>query len=213
MAQIGIQEKKANIWPWVLLALLAAVLLWWFMSRRGTDLDVGDRRVDTTSVAAARPDAAPGAATSAGVTGFLAHVERTGDGSMALDHSYTAGGLRQLAAALEDINGRGADAVAGGSGDLAPQLQLLRQHADSLEQNARSEQHARHAREGMMAGARAMQMVQGRAPAAEEHVSAATRSAQEVRAGSALQQQREAVKQYFDHAGAAVRELSRARGA
>lgn len=214
MAQIGIQEKQRSMWPWVLLALAAALILWWFLSQRNESRTASQVSGGIVAPAASTDTTAAmeAGARSAAVTEFVLHAERNANGTMGTDHRYTAEGLRKLAAALEEINA-GATATAAGGGELSSQLAILRQQADSLERAPQSTEHARLAREGMTTGARALQMVQQqRAPNAADHVSRANQSAQAVQPGPKLLEQRQPVKEFFDHAAAAVRAIAEHRG-
>lgn len=209
MADIGIQEKKGSIWPWVLLALVAALLLWWFLWRDdGVDDTVAP--VDGGVVAAPMGTDTLGAAGAAGATGavgtFLAHAQRNADGTMGADHQYTASGLRQLADAIREVNSAGTP-VSGG--DLDQQLDILRMQADSLERNAQSTEHARLTREAMVTAARALELLQQqRAPSAGEHVARVSQSAQAISPGTQLLEQRQHVKDFFDHAAATLRTIT-----
>lgn len=210
MADIGIQEKKRSIWPWVLLALAVALILWWFLSQRddGRDVTTG---ADAGYVAPAGSDtlgtgAAAGAAAGGAVAAFMAHVQRNADGTMGADHQYTAAGLRQLADAIREVNTGGTQ---GAGQDIGSQLDILRVQADSLERNAQSNEHARMTREAMVTGATALEMLQrNRAPNAAEHVSQVRQSAEAVRPGTQLLEQRQHVKAFFDHAATALRTIT-----
>lgn len=211
MADIGIQEKKGSIWPWVIVALVAALLLWWFLSR-GDDVD------DTTVVDGGAVTAPmvtdtvgiPGtggmtAGAGAAVTTFIAHAQRNADGTLGADHVYTAAGLRQLADAIREVNSAGAPAA---GGEMSSQLDILRTRADNLERNAQSSEHARMAQEAMVTGAELMQALQQRAPGAADHVTRMRQSAQAIQPGAQMLEQRQHIKDYFDHAAAALRTMT-----
>lgn len=45
MAQIRVEKKRTNIWPWVLGLILLAILLWVMLAKRGDLAETEGRRV------------------------------------------------------------------------------------------------------------------------------------------------------------------------
>ena len=205
MAQIEIQEKKRSVWPWVLAALLLALLAWWLLSRGNDTADDGVV-TETGSGIVADPVAtdAGATATPAAVGAFLTYVEQSGTrGEMGLNHEYTADGLRRLADALAALNtGAGADG-------LNEQLAQIRTRADALQREASSTRHAELTRDAFTTAADAVETLQERRfPALSSHSDALDEAAGAVQPGTQLLEQRQAVHGFFERAATAIRAMT-----
>ena len=204
MAQIEIQEKKRSVWPWVLVALLLALLAWWLLSQ-GDDVDDGVVTETGTGIVAdpVAGDVGPTAAPAA-VGAFLTFVEQAGTrGEMGLNHEYTADGLRRLADALAAFNtGEGADAV-------NERLTQLRARADALQREASSTRHAELTRDAFAAAAAAVETLQERRfPALSSQADALVESAGQIQPGTLLLEQRQAVHGFFERAATTLRAMA-----
>jgi hypothetical protein len=201
MAEIQIERKERNVWPWVLAGLVLLALLW-FLFTRGDDAAERQAGADTAAVDTAV------AATTGAVNSFVSYVEeRRARTDADLSHEYTADGLRRLAAALGDVATR--DTAAGQA--IQPRLDSLRQRADDLERNAGSTNHARYAREAFVAAAGVMSAIQQqRYPNLSSQVSAVRQAAESVQPGTLLLEQKTQVQQFFDRAADAMRGMTNA---
>ena len=204
MAEIEIERRANRTWLWVLLALLALALVWWFAVQRHDEPSV----VGTNAVAptvASTGEAVPNGMTDAGVERFLAHVEQgpmTGDAD--LSHEYVAEGVRRLATAVSDLAVR--DTLGGTA--LGRQTAALNTLAAQLQDEPRSTAHGDLARAALLSGADLLGEIQrGRFPAAADDVAAARRAAESVLRERPMLEQRQAVREFFTRAANAVRAM------
>jgi hypothetical protein len=127
MAEIKIEEKKkrGGLLPLILGAILLLLLLGWCTMR--------DRTTGTGSLADTTRVSTPPPATAA--RDFITYVT-TRDTVQETEgnHQYTAGGVRRLAAALEEI--------AGGNPNIAVYADSMRSSVDRLQQSAETDMHA-----------------------------------------------------------------------
>ena len=217
MAEINLEKKRSRTGLWIVAVLLLLALGAWWASRSDLPGDSIAGAADSLMEGAANTvSEAAGAVTgdSAGTARLPANVqsylrwtdERRTDTAMSLDHRYTANGIRQLAAALQDI------ATTGQGARVSDELRTLRSRADTLEQNPTSTAHAGQVRAifrslgGLMAA-----MQQERFPALGEEATAVTRAAEAVRADRQLLQQRSEVKEFFDRSANVVRRMAEQR--
>ena len=143
MAEIKIEEKKrGGLLPLILGAILLLLLLGWCAMR--------DRTTGTGSLADTTRVSTPPPATAA--RDFITYVtardtvlETEGN------HQYTAGGVRRLAAALEE--------VAGGNPDIAVYADSMRSSVDRLQQSAETDRHADDAKAAFSAAVSAMEQI------------------------------------------------------
>lgn len=146
MAEIKIEEKKrGGLLPIILGAILLLLLLGWCTMR---DRTTGTGSLeDTTRVSTAPP------ATAA--RDFITYVT-TRDTVQETEgnHQYTAGGVRRLATALEEI--------AGGNPNIAVYADSMRSSVDRLQQSSESDVHADDAKAAFSAAVSAMEQI-GRA--------------------------------------------------
>jgi len=121
------------------------------------------------------------------------------------DHSHTATGIRNLAAALE--------ALAARTGvDVTAEAKIIRGQADTLWANTASTRHADITRKAFLSLSGLMGAVEQRLPPAlEAEVADVKRAAESIRADEALLSQRDRVQEFFERSAAVVRQLSETR--
>lgn len=160
MADINIERKSGmGIWPWVLGAILLALVAWLVLGLGRDRNSTGAVVTDTTAygpVAAEQTSTATGTAAGAGMgtaapagagaaSDYVTFVDQRivpaaqqqGQVDRTVDHETTAEGLRRLAAAIE--------AMHGGQGGAAPgdaQTRNIREQADRLERSSPQEPHS-----------------------------------------------------------------------
>ena len=144
MAEIKIEEKKkrGGLLPLILGAILLLLLLGWCTMR--------DRTTGTGSLADTTRVSTPPPATAA--RDFITYVT-TRDTLQETEgnHQYTAGGVRRLAAALEEI--------AGGNPNIAVYADSMRSSVDRLQQGANPDMHADDAKAAFSAAVSAMEQI------------------------------------------------------
>ncbi|MDF1501334.1 hypothetical protein [Roseisolibacter sp. H3M3-2] len=210
MAELHIERKERSAWPWVLAgALLLALLLWYLFARDGADRVAVDLPDATTSVSAGAVvgDGMGAADLPAEVSELVRFTEtRAADGAGPA-HDYTAAGLRHLAAALGAVGGSTA-----GNVDVQARIAEIRQHADAMQRDPASTEHALQTREAFLVASSLMQqMQQGRGDAAVGAVREAHDAATAIEARTRLLDQTQRVERFFDRSANAVRELARSR--
>lgn len=209
MAQLDIERKSHNSmwWLWLLIALVIVLAVWWFVWGAGGDR-VAATAADSTATVASGPDtsgldAAPPAASVIGSTAaassFLTFASDSRADSMSIDHVHTATGLRDLAAAGEEL---ALSKVASPAVDA--RADSLRSYADQLEQEPVSARHAEIARRAFLVGA---SMLHELRPPADSSATAADdvqRAAEAIEPTTPLLEQRSAVQHFWDAAASAV---------
>lgn len=198
MAQNDIERRETRYWPWMLALVVLALLSWWMFGRGRNDITSAGPVDSTLSPAMA--------ATTPEVTEFLRFADdRSGQNAMGLDHTYTANGIRRLAAALGSL------APAGGNPDIATAVQMLSGRASRLERDSSSSQHADEARQMFLSLAGLLTSVQKlRAPDMSAEASSVGDAANAVRADQPLLDQKEQVRAFFDRAATALRRITAA---
>jgi hypothetical protein len=204
MADIHLERKERSVWPWVLaILLLLALLIWWLFGRRG-DLE---RTVLAPADSAVESVMSTGDTESDG-TGAVDvfdrwNQDRQARSAMDLDHTYTATGIRNLAAALESLTP--SDAKASIENDLT----MVRANADTLWRNASSSEHANYVRSAFLRLANAMSTVDDRHTAdLRDEIGNVRQSAEALRTDRPLLDQRNRVQAFFDNAAEVIRGLA-----
>ena len=204
MAEIHIEKKDRSPLPVIIAGLvLLALIAWWFFNGRGVAgvaTDTADT-ADTGAVLMSTGDTDTELPTAVAV--FLRWSdERITPSAMNPDHSHTATGIRNLAAALEGL------AVRAGV-DIAGEANTIRAQADTLWANAASTRHADVTRKTFVSLSGLMGAVQQRlAPALEDEVAEVKRAAESISADEALLDQRDRVQAFFERSATVVRQLS-----
>lgn len=197
------QRNTRSLWLTALAALVVLILLsWWVLGRSSS------RRAPVVAESSGVVDVAESATLTTAVDAYVQFVQgpRAHD-AMAVDHTFTVTGIRNLAAALEAI------ASAGGP-DVQRELTALREQAGALQHDARAADHADRARELFITLSGLMTSIQeARFPAMREEVEDVRRVAQGIDPASPLLDQPNAVQAFFDRSAAAVRRMSSAGGA
>lgn len=93
MAEIEVQKKKTNIWPWIIgLLVLAAILYFVFGNNNNADKAMTDRDTTTAVNTTQQNEDA--------VAAYVTYV-RQDTSQMGLDHSYSSNALNKLADAIQ----------------------------------------------------------------------------------------------------------------
>lgn len=211
MAEINIERQERSIWPWIIGLLVLALLAWWLLRMRG---DGNDHMVADTSMGAVA-DTIPGAGADtrammpAAVNEFLRFAEGPRAAQAAdTTHSYTAEGIRRLAAALDELAVR--DTV--GRVSLNVRIAALRERADALQRDWSSTKHAGHTRVAFDSAAALIEsMQQQRFPNLGSEAASVRQAATNVKPDGMLLEQTAEVKQFFDRAASAVRAMADTR--
>lgn len=214
MAQLDIERKPHGSmgWLWLLIALIIIVAVWWFVwGAHGAR--VATTRADSTAAMVARTprardtsamaNAAPPAASVVGATSavnaFVTFVSDNRSDSMATDHSHTAAGLRNLAAAGEALAGS-----ATGMPAVTARADSLRHYADQLQQASTSSRHSELARQAFMVGATMLRELGPAHNVGKSALDDLQRAAEAVSPRTPLLEQRSAVQHYWDTAASVV---------
>lgn len=209
MAEIKIEQKQQrNLLPLILGALVLLALLGWCVTRdRGTTATT-----DTTAAASAMMDSttaggsmagaagagsmmadSAGAATGAGATADFASYVTARDTTQETEgnHQYTAGGVRRLASALEQI--------AGATPSVQVYADSMRRSVDRLQQSAATDVHADDAKAAFNAAVSAMETID-RARGRTRDVAAMRAIAGELSSSRPLLAQLATVQRFFEAA-------------
>jgi hypothetical protein len=215
MAEIPIQRKeRRNLLPLILGALVLLALLGWCATRDRGATAAGDMpAVDTgMSVSGAAAGAAAGAAGAAGATAaagaggatsdFVSYVTaRDTAQETEGNHQYTAGGVRRLAAALEQ--------VAGGSPSIQVYADSMRSSVDRLQQSADTDVHADDAKAAFNAAVSAMAAID-KARGTTRDVAPMRAIARELSSSRPLVPQLPVVQRFFEAASTALQAMGAA---
>lgn len=203
MAEIRVEKKRTNPWPWIIGALAVALLIGVFLAQDDEELGEETGADETAVTAYEEPGVEDPAATTAdtdewrtgGAAGFLAFVqgeEPTADVGRA--HEYTSEGITRLAGAIEE---RIEDADAQDDA-VDERLEQMRQQASALQAEEDAGRHAAMAREAFVTGADLIATLN--AGAAGE----VRQAAEAIQPEQPLLEQTAEVRQFFDRAGAAI---------
>lgn len=203
MAEINVEKKRTNTWPWIIAALVVALLMGMFLAP--DDEDVGEETgADESAVTAyEEPGVEDPAATTAdtdewrmgGAAGFLAFVEgEEPTAEVGRAHDYTSEGITRLASAIEE---RIEDADAR-DGAIDARLEQMRQQASALQAEQDSGRHAAMAREAFVTGADLIATLN--AGAAGE----VRQAAEAIQPEQPLLEQTAQVKRFFERASEAL---------
>lgn len=209
MAELHVQRKEGNMWPWIIAALVVLALLLWFFWGGEDDLDLATADVTPNAVVATVPNtevmgSASGTIAGTAVTEFLQFAEGTAAGTMGLDHNSTSNGLRQLAAALNEIaSGESAGGVA-----LQPRIDEIRDRANTMQQNANSTDHALQTREAFAVASSLMMQMNSNMGGADGALTGLQNAAMAIKPSEMLLDQTDAVKQFFSQAAQEVRGMT-----
>jgi hypothetical protein len=153
MAELNVQRKERNVWPWILGGLIALALVFWLIQGRGGNTNVGATGIaDSMTVGAPESSvtrSAAGTVDGSAVSEYLQFVDNRASREASPSHEHTADGLRRLSAALQAVASR--DNAGGAS--WQPRIAEIRMHADVLQQDPTSSQHAQQTREAFVAAA------------------------------------------------------------
>ncbi len=202
MADIKLERRERNVWPWVLVGVLILALLVWFLADRGPR--VAEMDVDAPPAAAfPTEELPPGEAGS-----FAAWVRDTDARKEAgREHEYTADGIRRLADAIGDATER--DSVRGEP--LDEQLDRMRAYADSVQSDQDAPNRARYTRSAFLLGTELLEDID-RVEHAEVDVriSQTRQAAGMLDANVPLIDQIDRVERFFANAGDTVTRMARA---
>jgi len=220
MAELHVQRKEPNIWPWVLAGLLVLALILWFVLGRGAEhVERVADQADSTMPSApmmgwqgtgTQQQAAAGQLDelSAPVAQFIQFAAQGNRADASPSHTYTASGLRQLTAALGAVAGTEANGVL-----VRPRLDEILQRANELERDPSSSGHARKAREAFLMVASLMgEMQQDEGVSALAAVQEVMTAAEAISPEVLLLEQTAAIHRFFELSAVAVGSLAEGRG-
>ncbi|MGI9140681.1 MAG: hypothetical protein ACR2GJ_06205 [Gemmatimonadaceae bacterium] len=204
MAELHIERKDSNIWPWIIGGLILLAVILWFI------FGVADER-ETTGLADTAVVVTPAAVavdegTPAAVTAFLQYADsQTAANDPGLAHGYTSTGMQRLVAAFDAMLER--ETVS--SVEVAPRLVAMRALADSMQMNPQSMEHARHAREAFMIAAGLLgQMREAGRAVPPNTVAEVLSTAESIRPAVSLLDQIANVRRFFEQTAAALRSMT-----
>lgn len=202
MAEINLEKRNRSALPVLIaVAVLLGLLIWWVMRGR-EDAVLSTVPADTGAVSmTSTGEADTGLPT--GVAVFLRWSdERRTPSAMNPDHSHTATGIRNLAAALGGLAARAGV-------DIAAETEIIRAQADTLWANVASSRHAEFTRKAFLSLSGLMGAVEQRLePDLENEVAEVQRAAEAIRGDEALLSQRDRVQDFFERSATVVRQLS-----
>ncbi|MGH7664910.1 MAG: hypothetical protein ACRENI_11520 [Gemmatimonadaceae bacterium] len=211
MAEIKIEKKEANVWPWVIGLVILAALVWFFLTQR----NAADDQVLVDTTATVDSMAAGDMAASAAIAGapqpvnnyFVWVEENEARMDMGLDHEFTSSGIIALVGALEATIER--DSLLGSA--VEPQLEDARQRANALRDEPEPTNHANLTREAFISTAALMRAMQQRSfPALADQVEEVHDAAESIDGDELLLDQKEDVKEFFEHAAISLRGMTTA---
>jgi hypothetical protein len=204
MAEIHIEKKDRPVWPWILGAILLALLLWYlFAGRRGDP-----RATDTVAFGDTAAWTSDTAVTGGGaMQDFIQFADDRAAANAGQAHDYAADGLRRLAAAIEALLAeRRVEGL-----DASQRTAEIRQRADSIQRDPAARDHAGQVREAfMLAGGALRQIQEQRFSGVREPVREVNDAAGRIAADRPLLDQRDAMQNFFSRAANALRGMSRA---
>ncbi len=156
------------------------------------------------------------------VTQYLQFVDNRASRDAGIAHEYTADGLRQLAAALNEVSANATSDVA-----VQPRIDEIRERADAMQNNPTATEHSLQAREAFSLAANLIGQLHGTTDnasrgntgnpaysgttgsnAAVGDQGALQQAAMAIQPSRALLDQRQQVEQFFSHAADALRTMT-----
>ncbi|MHB1225531.1 MAG: hypothetical protein ACYC2G_16005 [Gemmatimonadaceae bacterium] len=210
MAQLDIERKPGSSmwWLWLLIALIVVLALWWFVWGGQRDT-VGAITADSAAAVAQATDSpgadsvAPPAASAIGSTAavntFVTFANETRDDAAGIDHAGIATGLRDLAAAGEELA-----MSAPGTPAVTARADSLRSFADQLQRDSTSSRHADVARRAFIVGASMLRELQPADRATTAELDEVQRTAEAIVPATPLLDQRPAVQNYWNAVASAI---------
>lgn len=200
MAEIKI-EKKKTIWPWILLGLIVAAVLLYFLVIRDND-NGNETQTEETYISNDDNDDLLGIKEGNGtVAAFVDFVDEN-RGNMSLDHEYTNGALTKLI----DATGAMADET---NHDLNTDLEQAREHAKMIKEDPYETSHADKIRKaGEILAGSLHKIQQEHYPSLQNEAEAVKNAASEIKPDVLTLDQKEAVKDFFDKAADLLQKMN-----
>lgn len=204
MAEINVEKKRTNPWPWVIGALVLALLIGFFVFQDDDELGQETGAEETAVTAVEEPGLGDRAADvnaridewwAGGAAGFQTFVEgEEPTAEVGRAHDYTSEGITRLASAIEE---RIQDANVQDEA-IDARLEQMRQQASDLQAEPTAGRHAAMAQEAFVTGADLIATLnQGAAGEVRQ-------AAEAIQPERPLLEQTAQVKQYFERAGKAL---------
>ena len=200
MADINIEKKKSKpIWPWILGLLLLAGIIWAIAG-----IDSEPEAEGVAAVEEPYRDEVVNTEPQSNVMGeenqqgFVAYVENEEiKDKMGMDHQITSEALKKLASSLRDISEN--------DNKYSQQIEEIRQHAQQIQSDPQSLQHANHAHKAFTSAADVMgQIQQDRFPDAKSEVNDVQEAVKKLKNNEPLLNQKDAVNTFFEKAADAI---------
>jgi hypothetical protein len=210
VADINVERKGPSIWPWIIGLIVLALLIWAIAEMVRTD----DRAVTTAPMAEeVTPAPAPVTETAtmpAATQQFVTTCVQNGAQDMGREHEFTAECLRHLASAIEQTEQQTQQNV-----NVQQHTETMRQNAQQLEATPEtSQQHSNFVREAALAASTAINQLHTAAPGQQQQMAdpanRVRETAEAIRPGQTLLDQREETNRFFRAAGDALQQMSHA---
>jgi hypothetical protein len=206
MAEVNAEQKK---WPGLLLKILALVVIglgvWAGFQLLDEDTKTAQVEMPDRSVVVPATDVY----VPAKVSEFASFIrDNPAEEMMELDHGYTSDGIRRLADALGAV----ADQQKISGGNIENQLDLLRSHADRLQQDRHSTEHADIVRDAFAVASDLITSIERqRAPDLEDDVAEVRRAAEAVDPDKLVLDQKAEVEAFFKKTSRLLNVMSKHR--
>jgi hypothetical protein len=202
VADIFLEPRRRSPWPVVIAFAVLLALLIWAVMKGGGDRVAGTDSADTSALMLSTGETDTELPSAVAV--FLRWSDaRRMPNAMNPDHSHTATGIRNLAAALEALAAREADI------DIENEVAIVRRQADSLWASVASTRHADFTRGAFVTLSGLMGALQDRlAPELRDEVANVQSAARSIRADEPLLDQRDRVQEFFERSATVVRQMS-----
>lgn len=204
MAEINIQKKKTPVWPWIVLALVVLLLVFFFVLSPDRDYDDTDDEAVVTDTLGYGNDYGAGDP----VNEYSMFVSNGDDDmQMGREHEYTSRGLNLLAAALGSVIEK--DTVDDTS--VKAKQDTLRSKAEAITEDPESAKHADKIQEAALAAVDLMEAAQqkNKNQDTQREIKEARQAAQNIKAGTAALQQKDSIKKFFKESDDVVQAFSR----
>lgn len=196
MAEIRI-EKTKPVWPWILLALgLVALLLYLFVFNKNEKNENAD-----TEPSAASVNLIDGREANSTVASYVTFVQAD-TSAMSLDHTYTNTAFLKLNDAINAMAGEVRF-------DVKADLDLAKQHADSITHNPFETTHADHIRAAADIFSMSLQnLQQAKYPSLAIEAASVKTAAAGINPEMLTLEQRDAVKNFFREAAGLLQKMN-----
>jgi len=197
MAEITVQKKKTNIWPWIVLGLIVLAVILYFVLKDDNNNNTAINTTDTTATAITADNTPQG---GDAVASYIAFVQQDA-GQMSKDHTYSSTALSRLIDAVQAK----ADAA---NYDVKADLDKARADANEITQNPEATDHADKIKNAADIISKALQDLQNaKYPSLSNEATDVKNAANGIKPNTLTLNQQDAIQTFFEKAASMLQKM------